>query len=111
MGEVQSKSHRFVYKKFRVMLVILGILFCFQDFTHAADQNPCVTALSEISDSISHDWLEEMRREAEKASPETQRLRQAVQTVGASSVALNRDVLAKHNSQYTKEISRGVITD
>ncbi len=60
---------------------------------------------------VSGDWVENMTEENAKASPETKRLRDAVENLGFSNVALNRSILAQHDPSYTNAIPDGTITN
>ncbi len=60
---------------------------------------------------IPSDWVEKMKEDNAKASPEVQRLRDAAENLGFDKVALNRKVIAQHNDQYTVKVPDGLITD
>ncbi len=60
---------------------------------------------------ISGDWVGNMTEENAKASPEMKRLRDAVENLGFSNVALNRAVIARHDPSYTNTIPDGTITN
>ena len=70
-------------------------------------ENNCVGLTRGVSD----DWLR-ARLEHDKNLSETQHmLRQAVQNNGSRAVSLNRDILARHNEDYTVTLPAGVPTN
>lgn len=61
--------------------------------------------------AISSDWVQEMMDQNAAASPEVQRLRDSAENMGLAKVALNRKVIAHHNTRYTNTIPNGPITN
>ncbi len=82
-----------------------------------ASENPALRELKEMlaiakkRKDIPADWVEKMKKDNAKASPEVQRLRDAAENIGFDKVALNRKIIAQHNDQYTVKIPDGMITD
>jgi bleomycin hydrolase len=60
---------------------------------------------------VSSEWVQSMIEQDKAVDGKTSRLRDVVQRVGFSQTALNRSILAQHNSDYTVDLSRGPITD
>jgi bleomycin hydrolase len=61
--------------------------------------------------SIPKEWIRAMAEADEDLSAEKKRLRDSVQSVGFENIALNRDILKHHNSQYTFELTQGPQTN
>ncbi len=82
-----------------------------------ASKNPALLQLKEMiaiakkRKDIPADWVEKMKEENAEASPEVQRLRDAAENLGFNKVALNRKIIADHNTGYTVKIPDGMITD
>jgi len=60
-----------------------------------------------LTPSVPHEFILEQQKKTGDLHPSTKRLQDAVATSGFQNVALNRDVLAKHNSQHTLTLPRG----
>ncbi len=58
---------------------------------------------------ISKAWVD--KKQARRALPEEQRLRDAVQTTGFSRIALNQEIIRGHNPGYTLKLPTGVIVN
>lgn len=62
-------------------------------------------------EGIDPDWVKQMERKDQRLPETTKRRRGALQKEGFTEAALNRELVAKHDSSYTDELPMGRITD